>query len=442
MAPRPEIIKTINRSCVTDIPLNEHKGDYLGTKDYAQALFNFIIDSASPISIGIQGDWGSGKTSLISLLQEKFNNDNKHRVLGILVNAWQLSLLQNSNSLDCAVNLLEGLSKGIHDSAAKAKWLNHNIKKQLGVGNEKLDNVFKSIKNGFNMITRVGAQAALNMITHSNITALNPGGCDNSENNFNFSESIIQLKHTITNMVNTCVQNSLPEKLVFFIDDLDRVNPAIAVSMLDIVKNIFDIPNCVFVLTIDYEVVVMGLKDKFGPMTLENERVFRQYFDKIIQIPFLMPIGTYEEELPRMIEQEFKEIGFSIKKSMNSDFFKHLAEDSKIATGGNPRSIKRIINTLSLLRYIYLSRNNFNKDECLFDINKKLEALFIIIALHINFPEISKRLMENSNFMKWSIKNMDFAWNLNAEKIQDEMAALSNNEFFDDDWEKVVFLSL
>ena len=37
-------------------------------------------------------------------------------------------------------------------------------------------------------------------------------------------------------------------------------------------KNIFDIPNCVFILAIDYDVVVKGLESKFGPKTKENER--------------------------------------------------------------------------------------------------------------------------------------------------------------------------
>ena len=42
-------------------------------------------------------------------------------------------------------------------------------------------------------------------------------------------------------------------------------------------------PNCVFVLAIDYDVVVKGLESKFGKKTEENEREFRSFFDKIIQ---------------------------------------------------------------------------------------------------------------------------------------------------------------
>lgn len=70
---------------------------------------------------------------------------------------------------------------------------------------------------------------------------------------------------------------------MFFIDDLDRVPSPTAVEILDITKNIFNILNCVFALAIDYEVVV---KRWFGKNSAENGREIRQYFVKIIQIPF------------------------------------------------------------------------------------------------------------------------------------------------------------
>ncbi|MDB4698379.1 KAP family NTPase, partial [Akkermansiaceae bacterium] len=54
--------------------------------------------------------------------------------------------------------------------------------------------------------------------------------------------------------------------------------------------------GCVFVLAIDYDVVVKGLEGKFGKKTEENDREFRSFFDKIIQVPFSMPTGAYTIE--------------------------------------------------------------------------------------------------------------------------------------------------
>ena len=64
-------------------------------------------------------------------------------------------------------------------------------------------------------------------------------------------------------------------------DDLDRIEPRDAVQVLELLKNIFNIPNCVFVLAIDYQVVVKGLKEKFGERTEENEWEFRAFFNPI-----------------------------------------------------------------------------------------------------------------------------------------------------------------
>lgn len=81
---------------------------------------------------------------------------------------------------------------------------------------------------------------------------------------------------------------------MFFIDDLDRINPENAVQILELLKNMFEVNNCIFVLAIDYDVVVKGLKAKFGSNTGDDDRAFRSFFDKIIQMPFSMPVGAYD----------------------------------------------------------------------------------------------------------------------------------------------------
>ena len=46
-------------------------------------------------------------------------------------------------------------------------------------------------------------------------------------------------------------------------------------------------------VTVDYDVVIKGLEPKFGKLTEKNEREFRSFFDKIIQMPFSMPVASY-----------------------------------------------------------------------------------------------------------------------------------------------------
>ena len=92
----------------------------------------------------------------------------------------------------------------------------------------------------------------------------------------------------------------------------NKLNKLASVEVLEALKNIFDIPKCVFILAIDYDVVVKGLESKFGPKTEENEREFRSFFDKIIQVPFSMPTGTYDIE--NFLVEKLKTIGIEISE--------------------------------------------------------------------------------------------------------------------------------
>ena len=76
-----------------------------------------------------------------------------------------------------------------------------------------------------------------------------------------------------------------PVKKVVFVDDLDRILPSDAVEVLESLKNIFDIPNCVFILAIDYDVVVKGLESKFGPKPKKTNVNSDHFSIKLFKFP-------------------------------------------------------------------------------------------------------------------------------------------------------------
>ena len=162
----------------------------------------------------------------------------------------------------------------------------------------------------------------------------------------NAAAEIAQIKSLISSVITDLIQdaNNPINKVVFFVDDLDRIPPGDAVEVLEALKNIFDIPNCVFVLAIDYDVVVKGLESKFGPKTDENEREFRSFFDKIIQVPFSMPVGTYDIE--NFLVQKLTDLNVPISEE-NKEFY---AKTVRHTIGYNPRSLKRYLNSFSLIK--------------------------------------------------------------------------------------------
>lgn len=58
-------------SNMTDLPLSPRGKDSLGSDNYVTALSNFVSKVETPMTISIQGPWGSGKTSFMYSMASK-----------------------------------------------------------------------------------------------------------------------------------------------------------------------------------------------------------------------------------------------------------------------------------------------------------------------------------------------------------------------------------
>ena len=86
------------------------------------------------------------------------------------------------------------------------------------------------------------------------------------------------------------------------------------------------------------------MKNKFGELNEQNEREFRSFFDKIIQLPFQMPVSSYN------IDEYIQELLLSVEyiteeESRNNSFIQSIVRFTNLTVGTNPRSIKRLINS-------------------------------------------------------------------------------------------------
>ena len=438
MSQQEESTQNLQKSCITDSPLLSATADDLKAADYADALANFIVNADTPVTIGIQGGWGSGKTSLITVLQEILESGEKGPILCVTVNAWEHSLFHSGDSkADVALSLLNGLAEGVQESVAGAAWLPDTVKKALGQNSETVEKAIHGIKLGVMFLGKVATQMLSNSVGGGDISnvKLKPGEVANIPS---LAKNVRALKTGLEEMSKKISIAGKSVKVVFFIDDLDRVPPPTAVEVLDITKNIFNIPDCVFVLAIDYEVVVKGLEEKFGKKTPQNEREFRQYFDKIIQIPFTMPTGVYGDNVNRMLKTTFEHLNLNLG-DIDQETLNNLAEDARWVTGGNPRSIKRIINTLSLLQHIAGAKAGKAGKDAQEGRQSLLEARFIIVSMYINYPEICRRLMEKPDFTEWNPEKLNLKWKLNLKENTPQLEALAGEDWCNDNWEKTIY---
>lgn len=399
------------KSSIIDVPRKHDQEDLFGIKVYQDALIRYIKLTDTPITIALQGEWGSGKTSLMNLLRWNLCDTDDAPYFPIWINTWQYSLMKSANQ--AIMSILEGIVNQIGAlNPDEAKWA--ESKKKIG-------GIFKKMAT-------VGAKVAVSAIGGEGDVV-----DDLFESDDKPSSDIVRLKEEIAALIDQALQKN-PDKqgFTFYIDDLDRIDPPVAVEILELLKNIFDLEKCVFILAIDYDVVIKGLKPKFGELTEKNEREFRSFFDKIIQLPFSMPVATYTVDT--FLVDALKKIEFFSEHELdNQNLAEQLSEIARLSVGSNPRSLKRLTNTLSLISIINETRNEAGANV---DSQSKI-INFALVCMQIAYPYIYNQLSEEPDFKSW---NERIASKLKLRHLTaEEKESLDATEEFDEDWEKVVF---
>ena len=396
---------------IVDEPLAMRGKDLLKIKRYSNALIKFIKSSQTPITIGIQGEWGSGKTSLLNTIYTELETANEHQESKdfkvVWINSWENSLMATPEE-------------------ALIKIINEIIASLIEV-DPKLSNITK-VKDAATVaakgILRVGA-GILGGVAGGNVM----------DEVLQSSNSIRELRLQLTNLVDEIRKsgNQRVDKIVIFVDDLDRIDPPEAVKILELLKNIFSIPGCVFVLAIDYQVVIKGLKEKFGERTPENEWEFRAFFDKIIQLPFLMPMGSYD--IGHYVNDLLRQIGFQDENEIDGEFVTSVVN---YTIGGNPRSIKRLINSLALIKIFNDSADDEDSDDeeiISNDVMTERQLQFALVCLQIASSDVYSLLSANPDFEKWD-NDLAFSYTQKKEEQDDKFAEnfelLTKEELFDE----------
>lgn len=398
------------KSSIIDVPRQHQQNDLFGIQVYQDALTKFIQYTDTPITIALQGEWGSGKTSLMNQLRYNLCDADGAAYYPVWINTWQYSLMRTPSQAIIAI--LEGIIAQIGELSPNHKW----------------DESKKKIGGLFKKMAVVGAKVAVGTVgvdgeAVDDLFAQNGG-----------ESTIVQLKKEIAKLVETSLeQNPSKKGFTLYIDDLDRIDPPVAVEILELLKNIFDLKHCVFVLAIDYDVVIKGLKPKFGELTDKNEREFCSFFDKIIQLPFSMPVASYNVDT--FLVEALSEIEFFSKEELaDTVLAENLSEIARLSVGCNPRSLKRLTNTLSLISII---NESLAKASSLTQTTKDKTLNFALVCMQIAYPYIYNQLSEEPDFKKW---NESVATKLKLRQLtESEKESLDVTDEFDDEWEKVLF---
>lgn len=306
----------------------------LGFQEYAEALADAIRGGNPPqFTIGLYGAWGSGKSSLVNAIANILDQKDS-KVIPVIFDAWRyekfdyiivplLHKVYNAIERRGLNKILENLKRAL---ASIVFSLNFNIG-VLGLST-------KDIKDAWG---------------EAGLTPL-----DNA-----FSKPFAELEELSKAMDSY--------RIAVLVDDLDRCSPEKVVSVLESIKLVMDVPGFIFVLALDFDVLIEAVKTKYPHA--EGD-VFIQ---KVIQLPFRVP--PLNTDSPSFIDELIP--GWpKIKASFPSDSSDQIRDIAQLGLQSNPRQIKRLINSYLLLERVIEQRN--------LEINRQL--LLPVIGLQLRWP--------------------------------------------------------
>jgi predicted KAP-like P-loop ATPase len=336
-----------------------------GIGNYISGLCSFITECDTPMTIAIQGDWGSGKTSVMEMVSDSIDKTAVHCVW---FNTWQFSQFNSGDSL--SLSLIESIVKDMNIDDGDTVHDMHSGLERLGevmlnVGKRGLSaasDIFLGGTNTAEIVKRIEGQDAPDR---------------------SISETISMLKERFRKCVTAALEKNKVRRILVFIDDLDRLEPLRAVELLEVLKIFLDCEKCVFVLALDYNVVVSGVKRRYGA-DFDAERG-RSFFDKIIQVPFKMPVAQYD--IFHFVKNTIEEIA---SVEYDDALVKRIVTLINNSTGSNPRSMKRLFNSFLLLL------NVVDKALLESDPNNK-RILFATLCMQLRFESLYNHIVINKD---------------------------------------------
>jgi hypothetical protein len=258
--------------------INPFKHCKLGRLQYAEILTQIVGSYEQGCVLAIDGQWGSGKTTFMSMWKQMLENSG---FKALYFNVWEHDFMS-----DPLIGLVAELQS------------------QLGEGSG--DNLEKVMQAGAGVMSAIVKHAAKKYIGEE-ATELVEGIINSSVKIFKkeISEYNEQCK-SIDNFreaLSAFVADYSKEKpLVFIVDELDRCNPSYAVKVLERIKHLFTIPNVVFVLSIDKKQLCCSIKGYYGSESIDADDYLRRFID----IEYLLP----QPDVEKFVDYLYKAYGF------------------------------------------------------------------------------------------------------------------------------------
>ena len=236
---------------------------------FALPLREIVKSYSDGCVLAINGKWGTGKTTFVKMWQEYLE---KYDIQTLYYNAWK-----NDFVSDPLVSLLGELSKFDEVNGAKEK-----MEGVVSVAGRIIMDMAPAIARGVvKKVSGIDADEIGDIISDG----VASGSVMLKHEIEKYKEQKSTLEHFRTKLEELVEIICNGNPLVFIIDELDRCNPAFAVKVLERIKHLFDIPNIVFVLSIDKEQLCHSICGYYGSESIDAQEYLRRFIDIEFSLP-------------------------------------------------------------------------------------------------------------------------------------------------------------
>ncbi|HMG38525.1 MAG TPA: pentapeptide repeat-containing protein [Nitrososphaeraceae archaeon] len=342
---------------------------------YSNAIVNIIKNSHPKFSIGVFGDWGTGKTTLINSVDKALQTDRDLVKIRLEASRYKremfplVSLLKSIAYTLPAEKEFENLKQKLETSAINflkrtPDILTSIISKYASEEDEISHEMINTFKKELNSKIQLIAELDRDTI---------------------YFDGFKEIKKEIRNLR---VDNPA-FRIVIFVDDLDKCSPGKAFEILEMIRVFHDIEGFIYIIGISHDMIVKLSKVGNSESSIDGER----YIKKLIQVPITLPKWS-NQDIVRLVKD-------LIKKGMIHDKFKDVVDKNieliSVAIDNNPREIKRFLNNFFVACEIFSSKKNFEAKELIFSSKKNFEAkeLLVVQAVHLRWNKFYNILVKS-----------------------------------------------
>lgn len=287
------------------IPDNETAVDFLNCEAISDTVIELLNSNrARAMTIGVHGDWGAGKSSILKMVQIGLSHDSK--VACLWFNGWAFQGFEDAKTVLIEATITELMRQ--RSGISKVKDLGKKLLKRV--------DWLKVAKKGgglaFNVVTglpspdQIGSvlstiQSTINGLGQTSVEDLK-AGLEEAAGYLKKGESaeernIPEAIHHFREEFSELLEAAGVEQLVVMIDDLDRCLPSIAIETLEAIRLFLFVPKTAFIIGADEGMIEYAVRQHFPdlPVSAGPLPYARNYLEKLIQVPFRIPaLGTQE----------------------------------------------------------------------------------------------------------------------------------------------------